>query len=411
MLQPSDFSNSCQATLKKSVNDPAFMHFNTSLFLLLSAVLLNSNIIAAQQAIRIDWERAAVLPGDEGGKPHPGLAGPFSGHSNGAILVAGGANFPNGLPWEGGTKVYHDRIYVLLQEKGHPFFWSAQSFQLANAVAYGASVQSGESVICIGGEGQQGATAQVIRLTWDPADQQVKTETLPSLPVALTNLAAAIIGTQIFVAGGESASDASDKLFCLDLRIPETGWIERKHIPRAIASAGLVPQRKNGKWYLFLLGGRTKNPGALTDFHSSVYAYDPVLDQWDAQSSLPGESAAGLAFPYKANTIFYIGGDKGDVYRNVEKRMLEIASAVDEQRKKLLLGEKNQLQVNHPGFGKRVLLFNTQTNHWDSLGVLPFAAPVTTSPFIVGQTVFIPSGEVRPGIRTPEIWIGHLKDN
>ncbi|MCX6997017.1 MAG: hypothetical protein NTV49_07995, partial [Kiritimatiellaeota bacterium] len=42
-----------------------------------------------------------------------GVAGPFAGVSGGALLVAGGANFPNGMPWAGGRKVWHDAVYVL----------------------------------------------------------------------------------------------------------------------------------------------------------------------------------------------------------------------------------------------------------------------------------------------------------
>ncbi len=30
-----------------------------------------------------------------------------------ALLVAGGANFPDRMPWDGGTKVWHDAVYAL----------------------------------------------------------------------------------------------------------------------------------------------------------------------------------------------------------------------------------------------------------------------------------------------------------
>src|SRR5688572_7918347 len=51
--------------------------------------------------------------------PDPlGFAGPYAGVSNGALLVAGGANFPEGPPWEGHPKVWHDRIFVLERPDG-----------------------------------------------------------------------------------------------------------------------------------------------------------------------------------------------------------------------------------------------------------------------------------------------------
>lgn len=54
-----------------------------------------------------DWTRLPNLPDARG------VAGPFAGVSGGALIAAGGANFPNGFPWEGGTKVWHDDVYVL----------------------------------------------------------------------------------------------------------------------------------------------------------------------------------------------------------------------------------------------------------------------------------------------------------
>ncbi len=42
-----------------------------------------------------------------------GFAGAFAGISHGTLLVAGGANFPDKKPWEGGQKVWHDNVYAL----------------------------------------------------------------------------------------------------------------------------------------------------------------------------------------------------------------------------------------------------------------------------------------------------------
>jgi len=54
-----------------------------------------------------DWEKLASLPDKEG------FASPFAGVIAGKLVVAGGANFPDKKPWEGGMKVWHDSIYTL----------------------------------------------------------------------------------------------------------------------------------------------------------------------------------------------------------------------------------------------------------------------------------------------------------
>lgn len=50
----------------------------------------------------LDWTELPELPELPA---QLGVAGPFAGVSNDALIVAGGTNFPNGAPWDGGGKV------------------------------------------------------------------------------------------------------------------------------------------------------------------------------------------------------------------------------------------------------------------------------------------------------------------
>ncbi len=69
---------------------------------LLFCMQLSYHAIAQDPEI-VDWSDATQLP-SQSGKPHPGLAGAVTGIHNNILLIAGGANFPDGLPWEGGKK-------------------------------------------------------------------------------------------------------------------------------------------------------------------------------------------------------------------------------------------------------------------------------------------------------------------
>ena len=63
----------------------------------------------------VHWSSLPNLPDAEG------FASPFAGVAGGALLVAGGANFPNKRPWDGGHKVWYDIIYALTRpECGDP---------------------------------------------------------------------------------------------------------------------------------------------------------------------------------------------------------------------------------------------------------------------------------------------------
>src|SRR6056297_1897592 len=82
----------------------------------------------------LDWSVLNKLPPAPDRDRQPGLAGAFSGISNQAVIIAGGANFPQ-PEWEANKK-YHDNIYVLKQNGE----WLNQ-FYIDNEIAYGAAVE------------------------------------------------------------------------------------------------------------------------------------------------------------------------------------------------------------------------------------------------------------------------------
>ena len=53
------------------------------------------------------------LPAHQAYTVQPGLAGPYTGIDNDVLIVAGGANFPDKTPWEGGSKIYYNDIFIL----------------------------------------------------------------------------------------------------------------------------------------------------------------------------------------------------------------------------------------------------------------------------------------------------------
>jgi N-acetylneuraminic acid mutarotase len=104
----------------------------------------------------------------------------------------------------------------------------------------------------------------------------------------------------------------------------------------------------------------------------------------------------------------FIGGDKSVIFHEVELLAAKIAAASDTTIKKELTAIKNNLQKTHPGFSKDVLKYNPVSNTWGSYAQLSFTAPVTTNAFISNSKIYVPVGEIKPGIRTPKIWVGTI---
>src|SRR5262245_10143796 len=97
-------------------------------FVIAVVTALTGRLAAAGAELR--WERFAPLPDSHG------FAGSFAGVSDGALLVAGGANFPDGKPWEGGAKVWHGIVFVLESPHGA---WKAAG-KLPLPLAYGVAI-------------------------------------------------------------------------------------------------------------------------------------------------------------------------------------------------------------------------------------------------------------------------------
>ena len=83
--------------------------FVACLFLFCQSVLANPQA-SIQTTENIRWDSSLSLP-DIDGKPHPGLAGAFSGCIGDFLFIAGGANFPDTTPWNGGTKTWWNTLY------------------------------------------------------------------------------------------------------------------------------------------------------------------------------------------------------------------------------------------------------------------------------------------------------------
>ena len=67
------------------------------------------------------------------------------------------------------------------------------------------------------------------------------------------------------------------------------------------------------------------------------------------------------------------------------------------------LDAKRRVYDSHPGFARDVLAFDTRRETWRTVGQTTSAPQVTTLAVPHRGAIIIPSGEIKPGIRTPAI--------
>lgn len=176
-------------------------------------------------AIRV--EAIAALPDSLG------VAGPFCGVVDQSLIVAGGANFPAGMPWEGGAKIWHTAIYRLDEPQGT---WE-QVGELPRPLGYGVSISIPEGLLLIGGSDANQHFAEVTLLQIN--DGRCVFRELKPLPIPLANSSGVLAGNHVFVVGGSDQpgeQSASSRVFSLDLgpstnRTLDAEWVEQRSLP------------------------------------------------------------------------------------------------------------------------------------------------------------------------------------
>ena len=328
--------------------------------------------------------------------PDPiGVAGPFVGVHNDALIIAGGANFPvleGASLWEV-PKVWHQDAWVLMR-KGKEYEWKSVA-PIDKPTGYGMCVSTKSGVICIGGNNGEKIYDDVFRLEWD--GKALKQTKLPSLPKPCANGAAALIGEAVYVAGGQSGGgldSAMNVLWRLDISKADATWEQLPGFPgKARAYNQLAAQHNGREMCLYLIGGRYQKEDVSGDAGivalADVYEFSPSRiangkgDPWRTRKSAPKPVMAGSAASVGQSHIFVVGGADGELLKKI-------------------LVDKNFVK-SHPGFPKRSWAYHTITDTWIDAGPLP-ANHVTTHAVKWGEDIIIASGEIKPRVRTTKVW-------
>jgi N-acetylneuraminic acid mutarotase len=317
----------------------------------------------------LHWQQLPPIPDREG------FAAPLAGASGGALIVAGGANFPGKKPWEGGKKIWYDTVFVLEKPDGA---WRG-GLKLPRPNAYGASLTTRDGIVCIGGADTERHFREVFLLCWNGTT--LTTKPLPSLPKALANSCGALLGQTVYVAGGIETPDATRAMknfWALDLSKPDARWQELESWPgpaRMLATAGAC----DGSFFLFGgVGLRASADGKATrEWFQDAYRYTPGKG-WKRIADLPRVSvAAPSPAPVANGRLLILGGDDG--------------------------AQVNTPPTEHKGFPRDVLAYDVNSGVWSVADEMPVSR-VTVPAVPWRGCAVIPNGEARPGVRSPQVW-------
>lgn len=409
---------------------------------MLTKILLSLvSILGIVQAETLHWNGEFPSVPDK-----HGFAGPFAGvvgEANDRYLIfGGGANFPKGAPWEQNAdgskppKVWHDSLYAIqldAESLKHAGEWKKLDVMLPEKLGYGASVSlpARKSTLFIGGnrptEGGTYHSANVYEAT--RKDGMFVVSRVAELPVGLSSVSAATIGKNVYVFSGAANKGDNAAAYVLNTADADATTWSWKTLPWPESAEG-VPARARqhatlgvqaGKLYVF--AGRTaldeayetavvdRNTIHKQDFLRDCYAYTPGKEaaeagSWKRIADLPvGLSAAPQnAVPAGKSHLLLLGGVNVDFLRKQIKDRPDL----------------NGQGFDHPGFPNKVRAYHSITDTWAEVDSIAIGdekerradskevnyAPVTVPVVIVGKEFLVPSGEVKPGIRSTQVLSG-----
>ena len=389
---------------------------NKSIFSLLFISLIMSTTDAFSQkkeVNHVEWTTAAQVKNTDGSLSI-GFAGPINGISNDVLIVSGGANFPDKMPWEGGKKSYSKTIYVLEKCKD-VYTWNAVvKSELVEPIAYCGSTSTDLGVVYVGGENENGLSNKSYLLKWNASKKEVVTKSLTDFPIAVANISLTHIGNVVYAVGGDEATKSSDFFASLDLNEVNAKWKTLPNLPLALANAVVVAQKGKNGTNIYMVGGRTKTASGISDLHNTTFVFDVKKQIWSAAANISdGKNStnfsAGAGVAVGSHSVVIVGGDDGVIFHQIETYLSQIATAKSDEEKTELIAKKNKLVTNHPGFYNGILLYNTIKNEWSKIGELPFLPHVTTPAVLWDKKIILSNGEIKPGIRTPDVMVGTIK--
>ncbi|MDE7336146.1 MAG: cyclically-permuted mutarotase family protein [Muribaculaceae bacterium] len=295
-----------------------------------------------------------------------GVSGAFSGLlPDGRLLIAGGCNFPTADPLApGAQKVFYKGIYAADPET---LQWQRIG-SLPEPMGYGASAQTPEGPVWVMPSGR------VVRFNGTDFEE------LPAMPAKVDNAAAAVIGSTLYVVGGNVDGKPSRNVWALDLNA-DGKWQKIKPMP---GNPRVQPVAAAANGALYVWGGFAGS-GKDATVETSGLRYDPATKKW-TEAADPGLTfGGGVAATRADGLIIAAGGVNRDVF----------LAALQNQAPDYLM---------HPiewyNFNKKVMLFDPAANSWQLLVETPDAARAGASIIATPEATFIYGGELKPRIRT-----------
>lgn len=361
-----------------------------SLFILCSCAQ-KKNLASAR------WElcQTAGFPSQEEGMEN-GVSACYAGALGDKLIMAGGCNFPDVPASEGGKKKFYKGIYAADITADSVLNWRKVG-ELPLASAYGVATVYNDRLICAGGTDGTRSLTDVFSIRLKEDGSSAIIDSLPSFPESLDNFCGTVTGRYLLLAGGNRKGVPSNTFWCLDLEDTDAGWVELHSFPgEARTQAVCAAEAKDGGYRFYIWGGfAVASAGNDASLSTDGYCYSSDTKQWTAVAAPCDENGeamsvgGGTAVTVDNRWVLCTGGVNKDIFLSALRAPME----------GYMLHEPEWYKFND-----RLMVYDMKEDAWNMVirsSHLARAGAVLVSG---GDDSFYNiNGELKPGIRTPEI--------
>lgn len=333
-----------------------------------------------------------------------GVSACYAGRIGDYIIMAGGCNFPEA----GKPKKYYAGVYAARIDR-HLLQWHLVG-RLPEPAAYGGTVQTGDSLLFIGGNNSQHGLKTVYSIHLGDVESGVRITRLADLPYAVDNMAVARMGKNVFVVGGNQDGKPSASVLCLSLDkpraiatanaenayCPSSSWRELTAVPGKPRVQPVATARDNK---LYVWGGFFAN-GENSVVHTGGYSFDMDRQEWEevaAPYSTDGEEmtlSGGVAWA-EGNCVLATGGVNKDMFLDAISGRYELVRHEDYLKK----------PIGWYKFNGNLYEYDATADKWIRACSSPRLARAGAQAVPTSVGTFYIGGELKPALRTPQIVI------
>lgn len=369
----------------------------TCYFLSLISLFILCSCTPKKDLASARWElnQTTGFPSQEEGLEN-GVSACYVGALGSKLIMAGGCNFPDVPASEGGKKKFYKGIYAADITADSVLNWRKVG-ELPLASAYGVAAAYNDLLICAGGTDGTRSLTDVFSIRLKEDGSSAIIDSLPSLPEPLDNFCGTVTGRFLLLAGGNRKGVPSNTFWCLDLENTDAGWAELPSFPgEARTQAVCAAEAQDDGYRFYIWGGfAAASAGNEASLSTDGYCYSSDTKQWTAVAAPCDENGealsvgGGTAVTVDNRWVLCTGGVNKDIFLSALRAPVE----------GYMLHEPEWYKFND-----RLMVYDMKKDAWNTVirsSHLARAGAVLVSGG--NDSFYNINGELKPGIRTPEI--------